>query len=116
MGLDITISTKKHTLDFRKRNWLMGWVKKTLDIPEIENCETYLLSRDRIDDLMDDISKVLEDHSKAEEILPCCEGFFFGSTKYDDYYFADLKDAKERLRGMFIDMSDGETAEFWSWW
>lgn len=58
MGLDITISTKKHTLDFRKRNWLMGWVKKTLDIPEIENCETYLLSRDQIDDLMDDIGKV----------------------------------------------------------
>jgi len=28
----------------------------------------------------------------AEELLPSCSGFFFGSTDYDEYYAEDLKD------------------------
>lgn len=41
--------------------------------------------------------KVLEDSSVAEELLPIQEGFFFGGTKYDEWYWADLVETVEIL-------------------
>ena len=35
--------------------------------------------------------KVIEDASKANELLPTQDGFFFGTTAYDEYYLADLE-------------------------
>lgn len=32
-----------------------------------------------------------EDLEKAKELLPTQEGFFFGGTEYDEYYFEDIK-------------------------
>lgn len=39
----------------------------------------------------------LEDNSLAHELLPVQEGFFFGSTDYDQWYWEDLKYTKETL-------------------
>lgn len=33
---------------------------------------------------------VIEDTSIAEELLPTCAGFFFGSTDYDESYLEDI--------------------------
>lgn len=35
--------------------------------------------------------EVLNNHDLAAEKLPTKEGFFFGSTEYDDYYFEQLE-------------------------
>lgn len=115
MGLDITITSKKHTQDFRKRNFLIAWVEKVRG-GEVENCETYALEKEQLESLLADIDRVLEDNILAEDLLPTCGGFFFGNTEYDDCYFADLQDARERIGQMVADMEDGETADFWSWW
>ena len=37
----------------------------------------------------------IEDSSVAEELLPTTSGFFFGSTTYDQWYYADVKDTIE---------------------
>lgn len=37
----------------------------------------------------------IEDSSVAEELLPTTSGFFFGSTAYDQWYYADVKDTIE---------------------
>jgi hypothetical protein len=42
------------------------------------------------------------------ELLPPREGFFFGDTKVDDYYFEDLKDTVE-----IIDSLDLETGKYY---
>lgn len=34
----------------------------------------------------------IADPTKARELLPAAEGFFFGSTAYDQYYYRDLED------------------------
>jgi len=34
--------------------------------------------------------KYIKDSKKAIELLPTQEGFFFGSTDYDQYYYEDL--------------------------
>ena len=41
--------------------------------------------------------KVLKDDTKAKELLPTCEGFFFGSTEYDEWYVDDLERTIEIL-------------------
>lgn len=116
MGLDITISHDKHSYYFRKYNWLYGWVRRKLKLPELKNCEHYKLHRSMISELIDDITKVLSDNSLAKKLLPTEDGFFFGSTEYDDWYFDDLRDAKEQLTQLLAKMSDGEPADFWSWY
>lgn len=114
MGLDINIKTKKHDDDFRKHNYLFRWVESR--IGTIENEETYLLSKDDIQSLLNDINTVLDDHSKAEELLPTQSGFFFGNTEYNNDYFEDLEYAKNTLSAMIDDWEEGEDAEFWAWW
>jgi hypothetical protein len=41
--------------------------------------------------------KVMKDESLAIELLPCQEGFFFGSTGYDQWYWQDLESTVEIL-------------------
>lgn len=39
----------------------------------------------------------------AEELLPTCEGFFFGGTDYDQWYAADIYDTIEILERILSD-------------
>lgn len=116
MGLDIKISHGKNSFYFRKYNWLYGWVRRKLKLPELKNCEHYNLTRTMVHNLIDDITKVLYDPSLAKKLLPTEDGFFFGSTEYDDWYFDELRDAKEQLTQLLGMMGDGEPADFWSWY
>ena len=34
---------------------------------------------------------VVEDSTVAEQLLPCSDGFFFGSVEYDQWYIDDIK-------------------------
>lgn len=115
MGLDITITVKGTERDFRKRNWLIPFVEKAIG-SEVENCERYGLSKETMLDLLERIDKVLEDHSLAEELLPTRSGFFYGHTEYDEWYFKDLQDAKEKLEEDVKSMDDDDSASFWCWW
>ena len=115
MGLDITITIKNTSHDFRKRNWLMPFVENAI-CHEVESCEDYELSKETMRDLLDRIDKVLADHDLAEELLPTQDGIFFGETKYDEWYFKNLQDAKDQLEDDVKSMDDDETATFWSWW
>ena len=53
------------------------------------------MTLDDVEELLEACKQVLADHSKAEELLPTCDGFFFGSTDYDEWYFDDVKEVKE---------------------
>ncbi len=67
-----------------------------------------LITEDTIDDLIDRLTKIVKAHGKnqaaaeyiAEEELPTQNGFFFCSTKYDDWYFEDCKDALDLFTKM----------------
>lgn len=48
------------------------------------------------EDIMED-GEYVEDPTVAQELLPTTSGFFFGSTEYDQYYIADLKETKKIL-------------------
>lgn len=42
----------------------------------------------------------------AEELLPTTEGFFFGSTEYDEWYMEDIKYTAERLTTLLNEAPD----------
>lgn len=115
MGLDITITIKKTSYDFRKCNWLMPFVENAIG-HEVENCEDYELSKETMRDLLDRIDKVLADHDLAEKLLPTQGGSFYGSTQYGEWYFKNLQYTKDQLEDDVKSMDDDETATFWSWW
>lgn len=44
--------------------------------------------------------KYIKDSTTAQKLLPTSEGFFFGSTDYDEYYIQQLKYTKKVLENL----------------
>ena len=73
-----------------------------------DNCERHYVSRDKLQELLDRITTILDIKTpvaremKAEELLPTdIEGCFFGTKEYDDWYYKDLEDTKKTLEKVF---------------
>lgn len=98
MGLDINFTKHKVTnLDyFRKVNFLVRFFEeKGMDV---DNQHPYRIEREDLEDLLDRTNQILENHELAEELLPTMEGFFFGSTDYDEYYFEDIQNVNNSVK------------------
>ena len=54
---------------------------------------------------------------EISDILPTCEGFFFGSTDYDQYYLSDILKTKEELEKILptIDFEKDDVYYLASW-
>jgi len=80
-----------------------------------DDCRLSYVSRDKVTELLDLCKQVLADHSKAEELLPTQQGFFFGSTEYGEWYFQDLEDTVSILENC-LTMSDDWSFYYQSSW
>ena len=67
-------------------NWFVAFVQDGND-----NCAKHYVARHQLEELKNVCNEVLADNSKAQELLPNAEGFFFGSQEYDEYYFGDIQ-------------------------
>lgn len=85
---------------WRKANQIHNWFMQNCarrdeyDNP-IDDCRPIEITVDKLEKLLDDCKKVLTDHSLAKELLPTADGFFFGSTAYDDYYLGQIEQTIE---------------------
>ena len=85
---------------WRKANQIHNWFMQNCanrdeyDNP-IDDCRPVEITVDKLEELLDTCKKVLADHSLAGSLLPTTDGFFFGSTEYDDYYFGELEQTVE---------------------
>lgn len=54
---------------------------------------------------------------KVEELLPVCEGFFFGDYSYSSWYVDDIKDTIEQLTKV-LQTTDFEKEKilYTCWW
>lgn len=52
--------------------------------------------------------KVIINPEVAEELLPSCGGFFFGSTEYDEWYMQDIENTIEIIKNV-LETTDFET-------
>lgn len=75
---------------WRKANHIHAWIIKNCADGEDE-CQRIDLEPNKLKELLEVCKQVLEDHFKAEELLPTTTGFFFGGTDYNEYYFDDIK-------------------------
>lgn len=96
---------------FRKVNFLMAF------FAYVDNCEFVEITKEQVSDLVDRATRVWENHSLAEELLPTQSGFFYGSTEYSDWYFEDVKDVRDTFQEI-LDNTDWEheIVEMYCWW
>jgi len=81
---------------WRKANAIHKWFVDNVQGGD-DNCGTYWVSIEHLEHLLGIVNEVLEDHSKAEELLPTEGGFFFGDTAYDEWYFEGLEYTKKEF-------------------
>lgn len=71
---------------WRKVNQIHKWFVDNVQDGD-DNCGSYFVSRENLSNLLETCKEVMDNPSKAEELLPRQSGFFYGSTEYDEYYF-----------------------------
>jgi hypothetical protein len=63
---------------------------------------------------------VIKDPSYAEKHLPTMEGFFFGSTDYDEKYSSDIDETIEQLENIISEYEShdmtGYQIYYYAWW
>ena len=75
---------------WRKANQVHNWFVQNVQ-DGVDECQPSEIGFDTLAELREVCETVLEDHSKAEDLLPVQAGFFFGGYDYDEYYFQDLE-------------------------
>ena len=81
---------------WRKANAIHDWFVRNVQNGE-DNCGKYEVTREHLQTLLDLCRQVKNDPSKAPELLPTAEGFFFGPTEYDEWYFDSLQETINQL-------------------
>lgn len=92
--LSMTISIP--VLYWRKENAIHNWFVKNAQ-NGVDDCGEYHVLREQLKELAETCQKVLDDNNKAHDLLPTTEGFFFGSTQYDEWYFEGLQKTQSRI-------------------
>lgn len=128
MGLDMFIySSDKESVTFddmdtelkeeiywRKVNAVHNWFVENVQ-NGIDDCEIYPVPKDKFEELFNICEEILNDYTKAEELLPTRSGFFFGSTLYNDMYFDDLLYTRNKLEEL-LNRKDNNYYYYWSSW
>ena len=93
MGLDLFFNKTKRQAEtlvsFRKINFLIAFFESKGYV--VKNGTPIVVKKADCEELLDRCNKVLGDHSLADYLLPTKDGFFFGGTAYDEWYFDDVK-------------------------
>lgn len=105
------INPWKEVAYFRKVNFLIPFFGYE------ENCSNIEIDKYQVEDLIEACKEVLANHDKASFLLPTQTGFFFGSTDYDDWYFDDVQNAKEKFEEILADFDrDEDILLMHCWW
>lgn len=84
---------------WRKANAIHHWIVLNCN-DEIDDCSSIWVSIEKAEELLNIVKQVRENHNLASELLPTQEGFFFGSTEYDDWYWEDLEYTENLLENV----------------
>ena len=87
------------------------------DVPSF-HVDKIEVTKDKLIQLKEDCLTVLNDKSKAKELLPTQDGFFFGSTEYGEMYFDDLQYTVNHIDNVLDMMEDRDFGKmyYFAWW
>lgn len=91
---------------WRKANAIHDWFVKNCQEGN-DDCRTTWVGETNIKELLDTLKKVLQNRTNTaliQELLPTTEGFFFGGTEYDEYYFETIEKTIEVLQAEVDEM------------
>lgn len=91
-----SISIEIKVAQWRKANAIHQWFVDECQ-NSIDDCRLVYVGREKLKELLDLCKQITADHSKANELLPARDGFFFGSTEYDEWYFSGLEETVDML-------------------
>jgi hypothetical protein len=95
-GRDWKLSESIYTVcEWRKANAVHKWFVDHVQAGE-DDCGRYAVSVDKLKQLRSDCQNAMElfddrNIEEAAQFMPTQEGFFFGSTEYDEWYREDLQ-------------------------
>jgi hypothetical protein len=81
---------------WRKANAIHKWFVENVQDGE-DNCREYWVDSAQLEQLLKMCQLALEHKDKPDKILPTQDGFFFGSTEYEDWYWSDIE---ETIKGL----------------
>ena len=90
---------------WRKANHIHAWFVSHVQ-EGVDECQEVHVSPRKLEELYSVCKEVLEDNTKASELLPTQSGFFFGGTEYDEWYFKDIEDTVKIIEPILADMDD----------
>jgi hypothetical protein len=82
---------------WRKANAIHKWFVDNCQ-DGVDDCRDAWVGEESLNELLDLCEKVKADNSLAEELLPSAQGFFFGNTEYDEWYFNSIDNTIEILK------------------
>lgn len=85
---------------WRKANQIHNWFVENVQNGE-DDCKEYYVSKDNLNKLLELCKKIKNKELDPEEALPTQEGFFFGSTEYDEYYMDDIDNTISIIEDIF---------------
>lgn len=102
---------------WRKANAIHRWFVENVQGGE-DNCERYYVSREQLMALRDLCAKLCTQkvEALAEESLPTTDGFFFGSTEYDEWYWNDIENTIKGIDTALETFGDGWHFHYQSSW
>lgn len=127
MGLDMYLFKRKKNnkisdndeelVYWRKANQIRSWIVRNTDYNDDWDCEPFDLSKQTLEALYADCELVLNNHNKAQEIMPTSNGFFFGSDAYNEWYFENIKYTRDMIKHI-LETTDFEadTVYYYEWW
>jgi hypothetical protein len=80
---------------WRKANAIHRWFVENVQ-DGVDDCREYYVDPEKLKDLYRDLTKAIL--SQDANVLPTSNGFFFGSTEADQYYWGELQRTVEQLK------------------
>lgn len=81
---------------WRKDNHIHRWFVENVQDGN-DDCKEYWVSTDKIKELIDLCQSVIDKKVNPKDSLPTVDGFFFGSTEYDESYYESLRETIAKL-------------------
>lgn len=126
MGLDMYLFRRKkgdtelpesEECYWRKANQIRRWIVEHTEYPSGANCVPFVLSKVTLDALVEDCCRVLANHELAPEVLPPSNGFYFGSTAFDEWYYNGLAYTVRSVSALLASTNfDEEEVVYYEWY
>lgn len=92
-----SLTVSVHAGYWRKANAIHAWFVKNVQDGKDDRQRAYV-SREQLQQLLNDAEAALAAGDKAKEILPTQAGFFFGSTEYGEWYIRNLRNTIRQVK------------------